>query len=72
VHTGIKRVGTSAQVDNEKMGATAIIGCEFQMSTNLWCKVDADGNAICLVFGFIFLFNFHFIPPSLLSIGYFQ
>jgi len=28
VPTGIKRVGTAAQVDNEKVGATVLIACE--------------------------------------------
>jgi hypothetical protein len=32
VPTGIKRVGTAAQVDNEKMGATVLISCEFRTS----------------------------------------
>jgi hypothetical protein len=35
VPTGIKRVGTAAQVDNEKMGATVLIACKFQTSTIL-------------------------------------
>jgi hypothetical protein len=29
---GIKRVGTSTKVDNEKMGATVLISCEFRTS----------------------------------------
>jgi len=32
VPQGIKRVGTSTQVDNEKMGATVLISCEFRTS----------------------------------------
>lgn len=32
VPTGIKRVGTAAQVDNEKVGATVLIACEFKTS----------------------------------------
>jgi hypothetical protein len=32
VSQGIKRVGTSTQVDNEKMGATVLISCEFRTS----------------------------------------
>jgi hypothetical protein len=35
VPTGMKRVGTAAQVDNDKMGATVLIGCEFRTSTIL-------------------------------------
>ncbi len=30
VPTGIKRVRTAAQVDNEKVGATVLIACEFK------------------------------------------
>ncbi len=32
VPTGIKRVGTAAQVDNEKVGVTVLISCEFKTS----------------------------------------
>jgi hypothetical protein len=32
VPQGVKRVGTSTQVDNEKMGATVLISCEFRTS----------------------------------------
>jgi hypothetical protein len=32
VPQGIKRVGTSTQVDNEKMGATVLISCKFWTS----------------------------------------
>jgi predicted ATP-dependent Lon-type protease len=32
VPTGMKRVGTAAQVDNDKVGATVLIACEFKMS----------------------------------------
>ena len=35
VPTGVKRVGTAAQVDNEKMGATVLIPCEFRTSSIL-------------------------------------
>jgi len=35
VPTGIKRVGTAAQVDNDKVGATVYIACEFKTSTIL-------------------------------------
>jgi hypothetical protein len=35
VPTGIKRVGTAAQVDNDKVGATVLIACEFKTSTIL-------------------------------------
>jgi hypothetical protein len=33
--TGIKRVGSAVQVDNEKWGATVIISCEFRTSSIL-------------------------------------
>ena len=32
VPTGMKRVGTAAQVDNDKVGATVLIACEFKTS----------------------------------------
>jgi hypothetical protein len=32
VPTGIKRVGSAAQVDNDKVGATALIACELKTS----------------------------------------
>lgn len=32
---GIKHVGTTAQVDNEKWGAVVIIGCEYRTSSIL-------------------------------------
>ncbi len=32
VPQGVKRVGTSTQVNNEKMGATVLISCEFRTS----------------------------------------
>ena len=32
VPTGIKRVGSAAQVDNDKIGATVLIACEFKTS----------------------------------------
>jgi hypothetical protein len=35
VPTGTKRVGSAAQVDNKKVGATVIIGCEFRTSSIL-------------------------------------
>ncbi len=33
--TGKKRVGTAAQVDNEKFGATVMIACEYKTSSIL-------------------------------------
>ena len=33
--TGIKRVGTAVQVDNEKWGATVMIACEYRTSSIL-------------------------------------
>jgi hypothetical protein len=32
VPTGVKRVGTAAQVDNDKVGATVLIACEYNTS----------------------------------------
>jgi hypothetical protein len=32
VPTGMKRVGTAAQADNDKVGATVLIACEFKTS----------------------------------------
>ena len=33
--TGMKRVGSAVQVDNEKFGATVLIACEYQTSSIL-------------------------------------
>jgi hypothetical protein len=81
--TGIKRVGTAAQVDNEKVGATVIIGFEFRTSTILRPLIIftgvygaklmkqwesfEDGNAICLDFCFYFYSTYIFCLLMLLA-----
>jgi len=39
VPTGIKRVGTAAQVANEKVGVTVLISCEFKTSMVIFTGV---------------------------------